>query len=163
MTAIFSVDRMIPHLRARDKRDVLRKLATASIHDAELPETVVLAAASQAADLAAFGPRGGVALPHAFVPGLRRPLATVATLTPAVEFEAKDGAPSDLVALLLSPAETAGDHLLALARIARRLRDPNVLALLHGAESRESMYVVMIGSEFQTEDTHLNQSSNSSV
>jgi nitrogen PTS system EIIA component len=163
MTGLFSVDRMVPRLRARDKRDVLRKLAAASVQDAELPETVIIDAVNRTAELPAFGPGRGVALPHALIPGLRRPLATVATLIPAVDFEAADGSPTDLVVLLLSPAETAGDHLRALARIARRLREPSVRALLRAAECRESMYVLLVGSEFQTAASHLKRSSGSAV
>jgi len=163
MTDLFSVERMIPHLRARDKRGVLRALAAASVCDAELPETVILDAGTQAADLPAFGPCGGVALPHALIPGLSRPLATVATLIPAVDFKAVDGSLTDLVVLLLSPAEPAGDHLRALARIARRLRDPNVRVLLRAAECREAMYVLMVGTEFQIDVSHLKSSSSSAV
>jgi PTS system nitrogen regulatory IIA component len=151
MKALFSVDRMIPRLRARDRRDVLRKLASASVHDAEVSETIVLGAATQAADLPAFGPCDGVALPHAFIPGLRGPLAAVATLSPALDFKAVDGSLTDLVVLLLSPAETASDHLRALARIARRLREPNVQVHLRAAECRESMYVLMVGSDSQAD------------
>ena len=50
MTGLFSVERMFPRLRARDKRDVLRKLASVSVHDAELPETVILDAVTRATD-----------------------------------------------------------------------------------------------------------------
>jgi PTS system nitrogen regulatory IIA component len=154
---------MIPRLRARDKREVLRKLAEASVHDAELPRTAIFEAMKQAVDLPAFGPGGGVALPHALVPGLRRPTATVARLLPAVDFKAADGSPTDLVVLLLSPAATAGNHLRALARIARRLRESNVRALLRAAECGESMYMLMVGSEFQTAALHLKRSSGSAV
>ena len=160
---LFSVGRMIPRLRARDKRDVLRKLAAASVRDAELPEALIFDAVKRAADLPTFGPGGGVALPHAIVPGLRRPLAAVATLNPAVWFEAADGLPTDLVVLLLSPAETTSDHLRALARIARRLREPSVPELLRAAECRESMYALLMGGEFEAAAPTWKNSSSSTV
>jgi PTS system nitrogen regulatory IIA component len=70
-------------------------------------------------------------------------------LEPAVDFGAADGSQTDLVALLLSPAENTGDHLRALACIARTLRNTNVRNLLRAARSRDSLYVILCESEEQ--------------
>lgn len=84
-----------------------------------------------------------MALSHALIPGLRRPPATVATLVPAVDFEAEEESPTDLVVLgvvlLQLPAITSG-HL---------ARSPgesgiHVRILLPAAECRESMYVLVV-------------------
>lgn len=97
------------------------------------------------ADLPAFGPGAGVSLPHAFVPGLQNPVVTFARLGPAVDFGAADGSKTDLVALLLSPVDGAGNNLRALACIARTLRGPNVRNLLRAANSRDSIYAILCG------------------
>jgi PTS system nitrogen regulatory IIA component len=150
MEDLFSIDRMIPRLRARNKQGVLRKLAMGIGRDTDLPRSAVLDAVMQTADLPSFGPGAGVALPHALMPGVRAPLAIVATLESPVAFGAIDGSPTDLVAMLLSPSDRPSDHLRALACIARRLREPYVRDLLRACECRESMYVILLGSERQT-------------
>lgn len=144
---LFSPDRVIPRLRARDKRDALRQLAIHISYDAELPAHTVIEAVMQCDEDPAFGPGSGVSLPHAFVPGLPRPMAVLAKLDPQVNFDATDGFPTDLVVLLLSPAESAGGHLSALACIARRLREAGVRELLRASKCGDSMYVILIGSE----------------
>jgi PTS system nitrogen regulatory IIA component len=112
-----------------------------------LAENVVRNALLASAELPAFGPGTGVSLPHAFVPGLPNPLVIFARLEPAVGFGAADGSKTDLVALLLSPADNAADHLQALACVARTLRDPAVRNVLRAANSRDSVYVVLCGCE----------------
>jgi PTS system nitrogen regulatory IIA component len=149
MRDLLSIERVIPRLRTRDKQDALRKLAAHAADDVGVSAAGIVRSVLKCADLPAFGPRAGVSLPHAFVPGLRGPIATFARLEPAVDFGAADGTQTDLVALLLSPAESAGNHLRALACMARTLRDPNVRNLLRASQSRDSLYVILCGSEEQ--------------
>ncbi len=147
MTSLFSVGRMLAGLRAADKRAALRKLAIEISRDAGLPAPTVVDAVMRTADLPTFGPARGIALPHVFIPGLRHPLAGLATLTPALDFDAADGSRTDLVTLLLSPQESPQDHLRALAWIARRLRDRRVREHLRASNCREAMYVVLLGND----------------
>jgi PTS system nitrogen regulatory IIA component len=149
MRDLLAIGRVIPSLRARDKRDALRRLAAHAAGDTAVPPAAVVRSVLECAELPAFGPSAGVSLPHAFVPGLRNPIVTFARLTPAIDFGAADGSNTDLVALLLSPGDSAGDHLRALACIARTLRDRNVRNLLRAAECRDSLYVILCGSEHQ--------------
>ena len=60
-----------------------------------------------------------------------------------------DGVAVDLVFLLLSPTTTGRDHLKALAKVSRALRDKQVLAKLRGARSRDALYAVLAGAETQ--------------
>jgi PTS system nitrogen regulatory IIA component len=149
MRDLLSIERVIPRLRARDKRDALRKLAAHAAHDAGVPAAAIVCQVLECAELPAFGPAAGVSLLHTFVPGLANPIATFARLEPAVDFGAADGSQTDLVALLLSPAGGTGNHLRALARIARTLRDPNVRNLVRASKCRDSLYVILCGSEEQ--------------
>jgi nitrogen PTS system EIIA component len=149
MRDLLSVERVIPRLRARDKQDALRKLAAHAASDAGVSVPTIVRSVLECAELPAFGPEAGVALPHTFVPGLDSPIATFARLEPALDFGAADGSQTDLVALLLSPAESGAHHLRALACIARTLRDPNVRRLLRASKSRDSLYVILCGSEEQ--------------
>jgi PTS system nitrogen regulatory IIA component len=149
MQDLLTIERVIPRLKALDKREVIRKLVTHASRDAGVSATAIFRSVLESPLLPAFGPEAGVSLLHAFVPELGSPVASFARLEPAVDFGAADGSQTDLVALLLSSAESTGDHLRALACIARTLRDPNVRNLLRAAKSRDSLYVIMCESEKQ--------------
>ena len=92
--------------------------------------------------LGSTGFGGGVAIPHAKLPGLAAVTGVFARLAQPIEFDAVDGLPVDLVFALLSPAEAGADHLKALARVSRRLRDRSFLAKLRGAGSRDALFVL---------------------
>lgn len=83
----------------------------------------------------------GVALPHATVAGIDRPMIVVATAPDGVEFgPAGEGhAMTRLVVLLLSPIEAAGRHIKILARIVRLVRSDEFIARLLAAESGEAL------------------------
>lgn len=149
MRDLLSIERVIPRLRAHDKRDALRKLAAHAARDAAVRETAIVRAVLECARLPAFGPGAGISLPHAFLAGLGNPNATFARLDPPIQFGAADGSSTDLVVLLLSPPERPGDHLRALACIARTLRDSEIRDLLREADSRDAIYVILCGYEQQ--------------
>jgi PTS system nitrogen regulatory IIA component len=147
MRDLLSIEQTIPRLWATDKRDALRKLAEHAAGDEPSAAEDVIHSVLAGAELPSFGPGTGVCLPHAFLPGMRNPRLTFARLEPAVEFGAADGSKTDLVALLLSPADKLGDHLKALACVARTLREPTVRNLLRAANSRDSIYAILCGCE----------------
>jgi PTS system nitrogen regulatory IIA component len=91
-------------------------------------------------------PRGGVSLLHALVDGLSEPRAIFARLKQPLDLGG--GCTTDIVVLLASPAERTGDHLRALACLARRLRRPDVLAHVRAAKCRELMYVALTSNEW---------------
>ena len=79
----------------------------------------------------------GVALPHARVSGLARSIVAVVRLTQPLSFGAPDGAPVDLLFVVLSPAGEPGEHVRLLARLARRLQDPVALSRVRTASDPE--------------------------
>jgi PTS system nitrogen regulatory IIA component len=88
---------------------------------------------------------GGVALPHARIAGLARPVGLVARLDHPVPWGALDGEPVDLALCLLSPEAPAPDHLRALARLTRALRDRALVRLLRGARGADSIAAILSG------------------
>ena len=86
---------------------------------------------------------GGVAIPHARIAGLPRIALAVARLAQPLNFGALDDAPVDVVAAMFSPPQAGGQHLKALARVARRLRDRALVAKLRGAGSPDAMYALL--------------------
>jgi PTS system nitrogen regulatory IIA component len=146
---LLTVERVIPSLKAASKRDALHKILRHVLPKSRERADAIRAAVMDCAELPAFGPAHGVALPHAVVAELTMPIAAFARLQPALDFGSADGSAIDLVVLLVSPSEQPSSHLRALASIARRLRDPNVRHLLRGSESREAMYMILCGSDWK--------------
>ena len=92
--------------------------------------------------LGSTGFGGGVAIPHAKLPGLEQVTCAFVRLAQPIDWQAVDGVPVDLVMTLLSPANSGAEHLKALARVSRRLRDRAFLAKLHGAASPDAVYAL---------------------
>ena len=99
--------------------------------------------------LGSTGFGGGVAIPHARIPGLAGVRGLVLRLAQPIDYGAADGAPVDLVFLLLSPEAGGAAHLKALARVSRRLRDVAFVAKLRGAGSPDALYALLASSELR--------------
>ena len=80
-----------------------------------------------------------MAIPHARIPHLTKPFGTLVRLKHAIDFDAIDGKPVDIVFLLLLPAQSA-DTLNALASVARKLRDPELLQRLRSAADHSELH-----------------------
>jgi PTS system nitrogen regulatory IIA component len=89
----------------------------------------------------------GVAIPHGRVEGPTQIVAAFARLAQPVEYQAVDDLPVDLAFLLISPVDAGADHLKALARVSRTLRDQRFLAKLRGAGSRDALYALFTTDE----------------
>ena len=97
--------------------------------------------------LGSTGFGGGVAIPHGKIDGLPQVVGLFAKTAQPIEFGAIDGLPVDLVFLLLSPTDAGVEHLKALARVSRRLRDRGFVAKLRGAGSADALYALFAGGE----------------
>ena len=102
--------------------------------------TAELLAAREKIGSTGFG--GGVAIPHARLPDLPAVPGVFMRLAQPIEFDAVDDLPVDLVFMLLSPVDAGADHLKALARVSRRLRDRTFLTKLRGAGSPDALYAL---------------------
>jgi len=85
----------------------------------------------------------GIAIPHGKMANLPRLFGLFARLDRPIDFEALDGQPVDLIFLLLAPEGAGADHLKALARVARLLREPAVVHKLRASHDAESLYAVL--------------------
>jgi PTS system nitrogen regulatory IIA component len=93
--------------------------------------------------LGSTGVGSGIAIPHGKLAKLERLFGLFARLDRAIDFEALDGQPVDLIFVLLAPEGAGADHLKALARVARLLRDPDVANKLRDAHAAEAIYAVL--------------------
>jgi nitrogen PTS system EIIA component len=94
----------------------------------------------QREELGSTGTGGGIALPHARLAGVKKPFALLARLAKAIDFDAIDGRPVDVVCLLLLPTNSQGEQLNALACAARALRDPGAVRNVRRAADAAALY-----------------------
>lgn len=126
-------------------QDMARLLINANIDGlSKLNARDVVSAAMERERLGSTGVGSGVALPHARIDGIDRVHAAFARLETALDYDAVDERPVDLVAMLIAPSHAGGQHLRALAQISRRLRREDVRARLRSAPNAESLYITLL-------------------
>jgi PTS system nitrogen regulatory IIA component len=141
MTALFTlVPEAVGTVRAETKPAVLEVLAGrfAAVYGLDAASVLERIVARESLGSTGFG--RGVAIPHARIGGLNRPVAAFLRLDTPVAFEAADGLPVDIVFGLLSPEHAGASHLHALAAISRMMRDEAMHAALSQAPSDEALY-----------------------
>jgi PTS system nitrogen regulatory IIA component len=141
MTALFTLlPEAVATIRADGKPAILRALAQRFAVSYGLDEPTVLAGIEEREKLGSTGFGRGVAIPHARIAGLGRPVAAFLRLEAPVLFDAADAMPVDLVFGLLSPEQAGASHLHALAAISRTMRDESMHAALSSAADAEVLY-----------------------
>ncbi|MEY2884584.1 MAG: hypothetical protein RL490_2308 [Pseudomonadota bacterium] len=121
-------------LDVADKPALLAALADGAAAVTGIDSALILERVRLRESLGATGFGGGTAIPHARFGELPGVLVQVVRLASPVDYGAIDDAPVDIAVLLLSPEDAGADHLKALARISRTLRDPARLAAMRAAE-----------------------------
>lgn len=121
------------------KDSLLAGLAAAAAPVAGLAAPLILERLRTREMLGSTGFGQGAAIPHARIDGLAGVIVLVARLAQGVDYGALDGEPVDIAVLLLSPEGAGADHLKALARISRVLRDPAALALIRAARDTDAL------------------------
>jgi nitrogen PTS system EIIA component len=125
------------------KAAILSLLAERFAKVYRLDANVVLERIEERETLGSTGFGRGVAIPHARIPGLKRPVAALLKLAEPVDFEAADGLPVDLVFGLLSPENSGVAHLHALAAISRLMREERIHEALVEAPDAEALYALL--------------------
>jgi len=134
---------IIPALKVNNKKQALQELAARAAVLSGQNERVIFDILAQREKLGSTAVGNGIAIPHGKMPTLTRLFGLFARLDRPVDFEALDNQPVDLIFLLLAPEGAGADHLKALARIARLLRDPGITHKLRASHDAESLYAVL--------------------
>jgi nitrogen PTS system EIIA component len=138
--AFLSPSDVLLDFRARDKVAVLEELSSRAAAVLNLSADEIAHEIERREELGSTGIGGGVSMPHARFREVKKPFGLLARLKQPVNFEAIDGQPVDLVFLLLLPASSQLDQLNTLAAVARKLRDPKILADLRQATTVSELY-----------------------
>jgi PTS system nitrogen regulatory IIA component len=134
---------VVARLRATSKKQVLQELAKRAAETTGLRERAIFDVLLERERLGTTGVGDGIAIPHGKLPELRRLHGLFARLETPVDFDAVDDQPVDLIFLLLAPETAGADHLKALARVSRLLRDRAVCEKLRGADTPDAIYALL--------------------
>jgi nitrogen PTS system EIIA component len=134
---------VIPRARWQSRKQVLAEMAAVMADAAGLNSKEVFEALLERERLGSTGVGEGVAIPHARIEGLGRPVGGFARLLEPVDFEAIDERKADLVFMLLAPTDSGAEHLRALARAARVFRQESIRAALRKAQTVEAVLAIL--------------------
>ena len=137
---------VIAALKVNGKKQALQELAAKAAELTGQNERTIFEILHQREKLGSTGVGNGVAIPHGKLPKLNKLFGLFARLARPVDFEALDGQPVDLVFLLLAPADAGADHLKALARVSRLLRDKATCEKLRGTDKADALYALLTAS-----------------
>ncbi len=143
ITDLISPDSIIPNLRASSKKQALQELAKKAAEISGEHERTVFEVLMERERLGTTGVGNGIAIPHGKIPSLDKLYGVFARIEDPVDFQAIDDQPVDLVFLLLAPEDAGADHLKALARVSRLLREASTCEKLRGTDNRESLFALL--------------------
>jgi PTS system nitrogen regulatory IIA component len=143
ITDLVTIDGVIPHLRATSKKQALQELSRRAADITGIHERTIFDVLMERERLGTTGVGNGIAIPHGKLPNLKRLYGLFARLERPIDFQAIDEQPVDLLFLLLAPESAGADHLKALARVSRLLRDKGVCEKLRGTEDAEALYALL--------------------
>src|ERR1700735_1734885 len=129
--------------RVANKKQALQELAKRAGVVTGQPERLIFDVLAERERLGTTGVGMGIAIPHGKLSTIERMTGVFARLEKAIDFEAIDDQPVDLIFLLLAPEGAGTEHLKALARVSRLLRDRATCAKLRGTEGADALYALL--------------------
>lgn len=130
-------------LKASNKKKLITEIAAHAAAVANLNVNTVFEMLWEREKLSSTGVGHGIAIPHARLSKLERIVGVFAHLDEPVDFESIDEAPVDLVFTLLTPMDAGADHLKALARVSRLMRNATFCEKLRAANDRAELYALL--------------------
>jgi PTS system nitrogen regulatory IIA component len=143
ISQMISPEGVVANLRVTSKKQALQELAKKAASLTGLPEREIFEVLVERERLGTTGVGNGIAIPHGKLAGLDRLHGLFARLEKPIDFEAIDEEPVDLICLLLAPETAGADHLKALARVSRLLRDSAICEKLRGTDKADAVYALL--------------------
>lgn len=134
---------VVVRARWKGRKQVLAELSGVMATALGLTAREVHEAVLERERLGSTGVGEGVAIPHARIETLSRPVGGFARLVEAADFEAIDERPADLIFMLLAPTDAGADHLRALARAARVFRQERIRSALRQAQTEDTVLSIL--------------------
>lgn len=143
LTDLLTPEAVLPALKVNGKKQALQELAAHAAKLTGLDSREIFDTLLQRERLGSTGIGDGIAIPHGKPSKLDHLVGLFARLDRPVDFEALDGQPVDIVFLLLAPEQAGADHLKALARVARILREPAMLEKIRATRDPAALYALL--------------------
>jgi PTS system nitrogen regulatory IIA component len=140
---LITLESVIPDLKATSKKQALQELAKRAARIVGREERGVFDVLIEREKLGTTGIGNGIAIPHGKFPDIDRIHGMFARLDKPIDFDSIDEQPVDLIFLLLTPETAGANHLKALARISRLLRDQTMCKKLRGSDTAEALYALL--------------------
>lgn len=137
------MDAIFPKLKASSKKQLLQELGNIATQRVGKPVYEIASVLMERERLGSTGVGHGVAIPHGRFAELDKICGIFAKLEKPVNFDAIDNEPVDLIFLLLVPEESGADHLKALAKVSRVLRDQAICDKLRGTDSGDAIFAIL--------------------
>jgi len=134
---------VVPRASGGTKRQILSVIADVASRHYSVDQAQVLEALLEREAAGSTGVGHGVAVPHARIEGLDQIRGVFVRLETPIVYEALDGQPVDLLFALLAPPASGSDHLRALARVSRLMRQPELRAQLRQARTAETLMALL--------------------
>ena len=137
-------DAILTEVKAATKKEVLDALAQGASEQTGRPQREIFNALLQRERLGSTAIGNGIAIPHGKFSGAAGLFGLFCRLSKPVDFAALDGQPIDLAFLLLAPESAGADHLRALSRIARLMRDAALVRQLRAAPDASAIHALLL-------------------
>ena len=134
---------VVANLRVTSKKQSIQELSRRAAEISGQPERTVFDVLMERERLGTTGVGNGIAIPHGKLEKIDRLYGIFARLESPVDFQAIDDQPVDLIFLLLAPESAGADHLKALARVSRLLRDKETCEKLRGTNTVDGLYAIL--------------------
>ena len=140
---LLSPEGVIAALKVQGKKQLLQELSARAATIVHIPERRVYETLTERERLGTTGVGQGIAIPHGRLANIDKIAGVFARLETPIEYDAVDNQPVDLVFMLLAPEGAGADHLKALARVSRLLRNQTACDKLRAAKSSEALYAIL--------------------
>ena len=143
LSDLIAPESVVPNLRVTSKKQALQELAKRAAEMTGQSERAVFEVLIERERLGTTGVGHGIGIPHGKLPELDRLYGFFARLDTAIDFDAIDEQPVDLIFVLLAPETAGADHLKALARVSRLFRDRAICDKLRGSDNADAIYALL--------------------
>ncbi|HJW42031.1 MAG TPA: PTS IIA-like nitrogen regulatory protein PtsN [Rhizomicrobium sp.] len=134
---------VIAGLKVQGKKQLLQELAARAATIVRQPERKIFETLTERERLGTTGVGQGIAIPHGRLSDLKEIVGVFARLEQPIDYSAVDNQPVDLVFMLLAPEGAGADHLKALARVSRLLRNQQATEKLRAAKTSQALYAIL--------------------
>ncbi len=140
---LLEIDMVLADENPSSKKKLLQDLSEKAAQKTGIDKRKIFEVLLQRERLGSTGVGDGIAIPHGCLPELDNMFAIFARLRKPVEYESLDNQPVDIVFMLLAPEIDGADHLKALSRVARVLRNEKLVNDIRNLTDPDAIYALL--------------------